>query len=393
MPDIAVVRARWAVASVFLANGAQLGAWAPHVPLVKARLGLSEVDLGVALLVMAIGAAAAMPFSGILIGRFGSAPIVRWTILLQVLSLPAVALAPDWTALLVAAAVFGVGTGLSDVAMNAHAVAVERRLGRAVMSSQHAMFSVGGFIAASGGGLLLAVFPPAVHLGVVFVATMAILAVMLGRLLPPAVDRAALGSAFALPTRNVALLGILAFAVFMTEGAMIDWSAVYLGEELGASPGLAAAGYAAFAAGMAAGRFTGDAIRMRTGAVVLVRAGALAAAAAILAGAASGMVPVLIVGLGVAGLGLANVVPVLLAAAGRMPGQPPAIGVAAVATTGYFGLLAGPPAIGFVAEHTSLGTAFLILGSAMVAVGIAARAARAADNAVEDVREAAPEAA
>ena len=149
MTEPATTRARWAVAAVFLANGSQLGAWAPHVPLVKARLGLSEVDLGLALLVMAIGAAVAMPFSGPLIARVGSAPVTRWAILLQVATLPAVALAPSHALLLVAAAAFGAGTGLSDVGMNAHAVEVERRLRRPVMSSLHAMFSVGGFAAGS----------------------------------------------------------------------------------------------------------------------------------------------------------------------------------------------------------------------------------------------------
>ncbi len=380
MTDRSAVRARWAVASIFLANGFQLGAWAPHVPLVKARLGLTETDLGLALLVMAIGAAVAMPFSGLLIARLGSAPVARWTILLQVVSLPVVALAPDWTTLLAAAAAFGAGTGLSDVGMNAHAVEVERRLGRPVMSSLHAMFSVGGFVAAAGGGVLLSTFPPTVHLAVVFVASLVLLAAMLPRLLPSGVDRAEPGAAFALPTRSVALIGLLTFTVFMTEGAMIDWSAVWLGEDLGAGPGLAAAGYAAFAGGMAIGRFAGDAIRARTSAVWLVRAGALSAAAAILAGAGSGVVPVVVAGLAVAGLGLSNVVPVLFSAAGKTPGQSPATGVAAVATTGYFGLLAGPPAIGFIGEHLGLGAAFLMLGSAVFLVGLAARAARAADG-------------
>jgi hypothetical protein len=170
--------------------------------------------------------------------------------------------------------------------------------------------------------------------------------------------------------------------VFMTEGAMIDWTAVYLGQELGASPAIAAAGYAAFAGGMAIGRFGGDIIRARSSAVLLVRAGALAAAVAIAAGAGSGMAAVLIGGLAIAGLGLANVVPVLFSAAGRTPGQAPATGVAAVATTGYFGLLVGPPLIGFIAEFSSLGTAFLMLAVSVFGVALAAAAARPADSAI-----------
>ncbi|HUG61704.1 MAG TPA: MFS transporter [Methylomirabilota bacterium] len=376
----AVRRARWAVAAVFLMNGAQLGTWAPQIPVVKERLGLSEFDLGIMLLVMAIGAAVAMPFSGLAIARSGSAPITRWTILLQVISLPMVVLAPTYPLLLAAAVAFGAGTGLSDVGMNAQAVAVEKRLQRPVMSSLHGMFSVGGFIAASAGGLILANFSPEVHVAIVAAVSLSVLAVMLPRLLPGGVDRAAPGTAFALPTRSVAVIGVLTFVVFMAEGAMIDWSAVYLGGELGASPSLAAAGYAAFAGGMAIGRFGGDIIRARSSAVLLVRAGALAASVSILTGAASGSAMVLIVGLGVAGLGLSNIIPVLFSAAGRTPGQTAATGVAAVATTGYFGLLVGPPLIGFIAEWSSLAAAFLMLGVAVFVVALAASAAGPADD-------------
>jgi predicted MFS family arabinose efflux permease len=376
---MSAIRARWAVATVFFVNGAQLGTWAPHVPLVKERLVLDEVDLGVALLVMAIGAAIAMPFSGLVIARVGSAPVVRWTILLQVITLPAVAFAPDWTTLLIAAFAFGAGTGLSDVGMNAQAVEVERRLGRPIMSSLHGMFSIGGFTGAAAAGILVPTVGPYTNVGLVTFASLAGLAIMLPRLLPGHVDRASPGAPFALPTRAVALIGVLTFLTFMTEGAMIDWSAVWLGEQLGSGPGLAAAGYAAFAGGMAVGRFAGDGIRSRASAVTLLRVGGLAASAAILAGALTGIVPVVIVGLAIAGLGLANIVPLLFSAAGNTPGQPAATAVAAVATTGYFGLLAGPPLIGFVAAATSLGSAFAMLGAAILLVALSARAARAAD--------------
>jgi predicted MFS family arabinose efflux permease len=380
LDTFSTARARWGVATVFLVNGAQLGTWAPHVPLVKDRLGLSEVDLGVALLVLAIGAAVAMPFSGFLIARTGSAPVTRFTVLLQVVALPAVALAQDWWMLLAAAFVFGAGTGLSDVGMNAQAVEVERRLGRPVMSSLHGMFSVGGFIGAAVAGLLIPAVGPVANVALVTVVSLAALAVMLPRLLPGHVDRANPGTSLALPTRAVALIGVLTFLTFMTEGAMIDWSAVWLGDELGAGPGLSAAGYAAFAGGMAAGRFAGDAIRSRASAVTLVRWGGLAASVAIIAGAGTGSVPVIVVGLAVAGLGMANIVPLLFSAAGHTPGQPASTAVAAVATTGYFGLLAGPPVIGFVAEATSLSATFLMLGSSILVVALAATAARAADT-------------
>lgn len=375
-----IVRARWAVSAVFLVNGGLLGSWAPHVPLVKERLALSDVDLGFALLVMAIGAVTTMPFTGLIVSRTGSAPLTKAAIVVMALALPAVALAPDWPLLLVSAYVFGAGMGLSDVAMNTHAVEVERGYDRPIMSSLHGMFSVGGFAASAAGGLALAVVSPTVHVIATVVVALAILAFMLPGLLPGHADKSEPGAAFAFPSRAVAVIALLTFTVFMTEGAMIDWTAVYLRDELLASPSLAAAGYAAFAGGMAVGRFSGDAIRRTFSAVTLVGVGAFMAAVAIGVGVAAGLPLVTIAGLAVAGLGLSNVVPVLFVAAGKAPGQPAATGVAAVATTGYFGLLAGPPTIGFIAEHASLATAFALLAAACLGVSLAGRSARPADS-------------
>ena len=177
------------------------------------------------------------------------------------------ALAPNYYVLLPAVFLFGAGTGLSDVGMNAQAVEVERRLGQPIMSSLHGMFSVGGFIGAALAGVLIPIVGPEANIAVVTLVTLAGLAYVLPRLLPGHVDRAAPGAAFALPTKAVAVIGVLTFVTFMTEGAMIDWSAVWLGGELGAGPGLAAAGYAAFAGGMATARLAGDGIRGRTSSV------------------------------------------------------------------------------------------------------------------------------
>lgn len=380
-------RARWAVASVFLVNGGMLGSWAPHVPLVKARLSLTDTDLGVALLVMAVGAAVAMPFSGFLIARLGSAPVTRWTIVLMSLTLPAVALAPTWELLLVAAFAFGTGMGLSDIGMNAHAVEVERRLARPVMSSLHGMFSVGGFLASALGGVALATATPGLHVAAAVATALGILALALPAMLPADADRAAPGTAFALPTPALVPIALLTFAVFMTEGAMIDWSAVYLTTAFLASPSLAAGGYAAFAAGMAVGRFAGDAIRRRTSAPLLVGAGATAAGLALVVAVAARDPLVAIAALGIAGLGLSNLVPVLFVAAGRTPGQPSATGVAAVATSGYFGLLAGPPLIGFVSDGFGMPAAFLMLAAACL---VAAASARAAGRASPETAHATP---
>lgn len=376
---ISLARARWSVAAVFFVNGGLLGSWAPHVPLVKERLGLSDLDLGFALLLMAIGAVSTMVFTGVIVARFGSGPVTRVSIVAMAVGLPLIALAPSYGLLLPAAWLYGAGMGLSDVGMNTQAVAVETRIGRPIMSGLHGMFSLGGFVASAAGGLALAAASPAAHAVGAAVVALLILAVALGGLLPGHEDKADPGAGLKLPTRSVAVLSALTFVTFMTEGAMIDWTAVYLRDELLASPSLAAAGYAAFAAGMATGRFLGDAIRRGFSAVVLVRSGAAMAAAALAAGVALGMPISTVATLLVTGLGLSNVVPVLFTAAGKAPGQPPAVGVAAVATTGYFGLLAGPPALSFVAEHVSLAAAFALLAAACACVALAAGSARPAD--------------
>lgn len=371
-------RARWAVAAVFLANGAAIGSWAPHIPLLKERLGLSPGLLGLALLAMAAGALTAMPLAGFVIARRGSAPVAWIAGLLFCALLPLPVVAPNLVSVMVALLLFGAANGAMDVAMNAHGVAVEQRLGRPVMSSLHAMYSVGGLAGAGAGGVLLAVMPPAVHAvatGVVLVAVM----LLAGRyLLPGAVDTGLSGSTFALPRRGTLVLGLLAFLAFMSEGAILDWGAVYMREGLDAGTTLAAAGFAAFSATMALGRLFGDGLRARFGSAGLARASALLATVGLGFGLLMADPLATVAGFACAGLGLSNIVPILFGAAGRGRDQAPATAIAAVATLGYTGLLAGPPLIGFVAEWTTLSLAFWLVVLACAIIALSARVAREA---------------
>ncbi|WP_181704431.1 MFS transporter [Chthonobacter albigriseus] len=377
--SVSIHRARWAIAAVFFVNGGLLGSWAPQVPLVKERLGLSPADLGLALLVLAIGAVTAMPFSGILSGRFGSSVVTRTAILLQMVLLPFVAVVPSFAILCPLLFAFGAANGVCDVAMNAHGVEVERRYARPILSSLHGMWSVGGFVAASAAAGLLALVTPLSHLLIVIAAAAVILLVALTNLLPADADKGPAEGSFVWPNRVVLAIGGLTALVFLAEGAMLDWAAVYLRDDLLSSPSFAATGYAAFAGGMAIGRFAGDAIRRRVSAVRLVRWSALAAALFLALGVASGSPLVVVAAFGATGLALANMAPVLFGAAGRLPGQSSAAGVAAAATCGYFGFLAGPPVIGFVAEAFSLGAGFVLLSLGCLVVAVAAVAARPAD--------------
>ena len=369
--------ARWATVTAFFLNGTVFGVWATQIPLLKNRLDLSPAVLGAALLCLAVGALTAMIASGPLLGRLGSAPVTRVTALLFAGLLPLPSLVPDVATLCIVLALFGASGGTMDVAMNAQGALVERRMGRPIMSSLHGMWSLGGLVGAGLGGLLLPLMPAAAQAGLVSAGLLALFLAMQGRFLP---DRNAGGGGLVLPDRKTLLLGLLAAMAFMGEGAILDWSAIHLRDDLGAPASIAGMGFGVFCAAMAAGRFSGDRLRHRFGGATLMRAGGLLATAGlgcVLAGGiVAGGAPVLaMVGFGLTGIGLSNIVPVLFSTAGSVDSGHPDHAVAAVSTMGYAGVLAGPPLVGFIAEATSLATAFAMI--ALLALGMAAAAARA----------------
>lgn len=372
-------RARWAVSAVFFVNGGLFGSWAPHIPLVQERLALGPALLGAALLMIAVGALVAMPLAGALIGRTGSALPTRAATLAMCAAMPLPVLAPDLALLVAAFLLLGASNGIMDVAMNAHGVVVERQLQRPVMSSFHGMFSLGGLVGAASGAVLLGWLSPAAHILIAAGTLGALALAALPHLLPRRVDVGETGTSFALPDRITIGLGALAFLVMLSEGAVLDWSAAFLRDQLGASPGLAATGFAAFSATMAAARFGGDWLRRHLGSVRLVRGSALIAAAGLGGGLLADSPLWGVLGFACAGIGLANTVPVLFGAAGRLPGVVPGTAIAAVATTGYAGFLAGPPLIGFVAEGSSLKAALFLLVLACAVVALFARGAATAD--------------
>ncbi|MBY6265665.1 MFS transporter [Azospirillum sp. 412522] len=369
--------ARWATVAAFFLNGTVFGVWATQIPLLKNRLDLSPAVLGAALLCLAAGALTAMIASGPLLGRLGSAPVTRVTALLFAGLLPLPALVPDVATLCIVLALFGASGGTMDVAMNAQGALVERRLGRPVMSSLHGMWSLGGLAGAGLGGLLLPLMPAAAQAGLVSAGLLALFLALQGRLLP---DRNAGGGGLVLPDRKTLLLGLLAALSFMGEGAILDWSAIHLRDDLGAPASTAGMGFGVFCAAMAAGRFSGDRLRHRFGGATLMRCGGLLAAGGlglVLAGGfmAGGSPLLAMAGFGLTGIGLSNIVPVLFSTAGAADSRHADHAVAAVSTMGYAGVLCGPPLVGFIAEATSLATAFALI--ALLALGTAAAATRA----------------
>jgi MFS family permease len=361
--------ARLAVLGIFFLSGFGFASWAVRIPAVQEKLGLGEGLLGVALLGMSVGSLVSMPLAGWIVSRLGSRLVVGATALAYSLALPLLAIAPSLALLLPALALVGAATGSLDVSMNAQAVAVEKGQGRPIMSSFHAAFSLGGLAgAAAGGAVAAAGVGVAPHLAGVAGVSLVAFVIAYGQMLPAGVDRGEGGDpAFARPTRALAGLGVISFCVLLGEGAMADWSAVYLNGTLGTGPGLAAAGFAAFSATMVAGRLLGDRLIARFGPVALVRAGGAVSALGLGVSLTVAQPVAALVGFGCAGLGFSIIFPAALSAAGRAKSAGPAI--AAVATTGYFGFLVGPPSIGFAAEAVGLGGALFIvvaLGAAIV---------------------------
>ena len=362
--------ARLAVLGIFFLSGFGFGSWAVRIPAVQERLDLGEGLLGLALLGMAAGSLVSMPLAGWLVSRLGSRPVVGVTALGFSLALPLLAVAPSLALLVLALAFAGASGGSLDVSMNAHAVAVEKGQGRPIMSSFHAAFSLGGLAGAAVGGVVagwgVGVAP---HLAGVSALSLAAFVLAYLRMLPADVDRGEGGEqAFARPTRALAGLGVISFCVLLGEGAMADWSAVYLNGTLGTGPGFAAAGFAAFSATMVAGRLLGDRVTARFGPVALVRAGGAVAAAGLGVSLAVAHPAAALVGFACAGLGFSIIFPTALSAAGRAEGTATGPAIAAVATAGYFGFLVGPPSIGFVAEAVGLGGALFIVVALSAAI-------------------------
>ncbi len=367
--------ARMAVALIFFLNGAILATWATRIPAIQARLRLPTGELGLALLGTAAGALVAMNLSGYLSARFGSRSVTTIAALCLCAMLPLLALAPSLPALVATLVLFGASNGSMDVAMNTQGVAVERQYGRPILNSFHACYSLGGLTGALVSGLVasrsLAPFPH--FLGVALLCVIPILTVS-RLLLPPQADAHGQAAAFAFPTRALLALGLVAFCVVLGEGAMADWSAIYLSTSLHTGLGLAAAGYAAFSVVMAGGRGVGDRLTTRLGPKTMVRLGGLIAAIGLTVALIGIWVPIAILGFGLVGAGFSVVFPLTLSAAGRSTKQSSGTAIAAVATCGYMGFLVGPPVIGFIAQAVSLRIA---LGVVVVLSLLAAASARA----------------
>lgn len=355
--------ARRATLLIFLVCGIGLSSWAPMVPFAKIALGLNDSDLGVVLLSLGAGAIFTMPLTGILINKYGSRKIALIAAFIIAILLPMLLMAQSSWQLAAALFVFGAGIGCIDVAMNAQAVLVQERHGSHIMSSFHGMFSLGGLIGSIGLGFLIKAGLSPTVAAVSISALLILIAVTQSRYLLPHSEEAKMDSGgFVLPKGPVLLLGLMCFVLFLAEGSMLDWSAVFLQFSRNFDPSLSGVGYAAFSVAMAVMRLTGDKIIHRIGSAKVVLYGTMLAGSGFLLAVLIPTPAAAIAGFVLVGLGAANVVPVFFTAAGSFPNIPPSIALSAVTTLGYSGQLVGPAFIGFIAEVTSLSISLGIVG-------------------------------
>jgi MFS family permease len=361
--------ARAATMALFFANGATFATWGIHIPTVKARFGLSEASLSLAMFMVAAGAIVAMKFAGQWAARVGTRRAsVQAGVAFGVMT-ALIMLMPSYPALLAVLLLFGITNAGFDVAMNAQAATVEANHHKPIISSLHGMFSLGGMVGAAVGGVLLELgVPPAVHCGGMALVTMAT-ALCAGPFMLPDHVHAEGEPAHPTTGRTLFLLGLLAFLGLVGEGAMYDWTTVYMREIAQSPEAVASAGYAAFSGGMALARFGGDFARGRWGNMRVLGASGVLATGGILLALLWPAPMAVLTGFALMGVGAANMVPIFFITASRLPGVPAAEGIAAVARFAYVGLLIGPVIIGLIAHRSDLrwGLSVVALTMALIA--------------------------
>ncbi|MFC9679858.1 MFS transporter, partial [Streptomyces sp. NPDC056948] len=358
-----LTRLRIAITVFFALDGFVFAGWVVRIPAIKEQTNASASALGLALLGVSAGAVITMTLTGRLCRRYGNHQVTVVCAVLLSLSVALPPLTHSVLALGLVLLLFGAAYGGINVAFNSAAVELVAALRRPIMPSFHAAFSLGGMIGAGLGGLVAGVLSPTRHLLLLTVVGLLVTALAGPTLLrhepptPPERERPAKGAQRRLDGRTrglVIVFGVIAGCTAYGEGALADWGALHLEQDLDASPGAAAAGYSCFALAMTVGRLTGTTLLERLGRTRTVVAGGSTAAAGMLLGSLAPSLWAALLGYAVTGLGLANLFPVAVERAGALAGPS---GVATASTLGYGGMLLGPPAIGFMTDWFTLPTA------------------------------------
>ncbi len=365
-----------ALRTQFFVMGVLFATWGVHVPIVKAHYGLGEQSLALAMLASGVGALAALAYAGRIVGRFGPRAIAAAMGCVSCAAIASLEVSTQYAALLVVMLVFGSFGSLFDVSLSTEASEIERLTGKPLMSGFHGMFSLGGMAGAGLGSAVPALgLSPQTHL-LAATGACALAVLVASRAMLPVPDHAGEEKhPLSLPRGPLMLLGVLAAMGLIAEGAIYDWSVLFMKQERASDASTAALAYAAFSAAMATGRFAGDWVRARVVPRRLLRASGALAAAGMALTLAVPSPAVGLIGYALVGLGLSNVVPMLFSAASQVPGVSPAHGIAAVSGVGYLGMMAGPPLIGLIAEHTSLTAGLLVVVVFAVFMGLSAKRA------------------
>ncbi|PKH24383.1 MFS transporter [Enterobacterales bacterium CwR94] len=362
-----------ATRAVFFIAGIAMSAWAPLVPYARDRVGVNDASLGTLLLFLGMGSLIAMPLTGALVSRQGCQRVIAFSVFATLCALPLLAILPTPASLALGLMLFGAAIGLVDVAMNIQAVEVEKAASKAMMSGFHGFFSLGGI---AGAGLVSAVLwlggSPLQAVAGVMLLILLIFAFCFQHLLS---DRIAKGNdpLFVIPRGWVLFLGILSFILFLTEGAILDWSALFLTESRSLSASQAGLGYAVFSVAMTIGRLTGDKVVNALGRTRVLAGGSLLAASGLLLAVGVDSVAATLTGFLLVGFGASNAVPILFNAAGNQQTMPVNQAISAMTTVGYAGILAGPALVGFVSHAFGLSVAFCALAIMVMFVAASAR--------------------
>lgn len=358
---------------VFLIAGIGMAAWAPLVPYAKERAALSDASLGTLLLFLGLGSLIAMPLTGVLVGRYGCKRIITCGSLFLLLLLPLLAFLSSPFSLALALMAFGASIGMIDVAMNIQAVEVEKSSGKAMMSGFHGFFSMGGIVGAGLMSLILALGLTPLH--AVLVINLLLIALYLfcqrhilnERLHQPDTPM------FVVPRGWVLFLGVLCFILFLAEGAILDWGALFLTHNRDMPAAQAGMGYAVFSVAMTIGRLCGDWVVLKAGRKATLLFGSLCAAAGFVLAITINDSTMTLLGFLLIGFGASNTVPILFSAAGNQKTMPINLAISAMTTIGYAGILAGPALIGFIAQLSSLSVAFSAVAALLLIVAASAR--------------------
>jgi fucose permease len=375
--------ARIAVSMLFFGNGLFIGVWTPMIPVFKARLLLSESELGLVILALGLGALVAMPIGGALIARYGTRLPIIFNSLLCAPGLVLVTLAPDMVSAVIVLTFFGMFWAGMDVAMNSNVIEVERQTKRAIMSSCHGFWSVGGLVGALFGGKTLFLLGETGHALFWMVIFLLLMSYALRKMEnePPSEEQVSAGLKIRFPRSILPyMLGIICLLAIVPEGVVIDWSGLLLHEERGFELTTAGYGFAAFSLSMAFVRFTGDYFRQKYGAVNTLRVCLVFSITGFTIVTLSSQPTLTILGFFITGIGISNLFPIAVSAAGNLPGIPSGVSVSMVTSVGYSGFLLAPPLFGFVAQAYSYTFIFALMPLCLFIIFFAMYPVRYADE-------------